>query len=248
MTTDLVARLDQTCVYCASPDIDMHHYREDNPSQGKGMGGHHDLPTLGLCREHHQGLHDKRWVLMVEKGLAQGCNVRPNGRVEKLFERPLVLDDSRDEPEFWSEAKLCTAYVAADRAVMLWKGRIAAIFWARKRYNEDWAGLAASAITRHTGEAESVSARSVRRWANLWLTTKEHFDGDDSWIDQVGRSVAYWLCEARVWSDDALELARLLGGGGLSQRATIKRLRGADNGDNFETCVCRCGNTHRKKG
>ncbi len=108
------------------------------------------------------------------------------------------------------------------------------------------------ALREHHGGLHLMqSGREMRKANELpWVpytATKEHFDGSDAWIDSVGRSVAYFLCEAKEWSDERLEEARRYQDEGLSQRATVKRLRGVDNGDKFETCVCQCGNTHRRR-
>ena len=253
--TTAIARADATCTFCGTTkDVEAHHFREDNPQMGKGMGGAYaDLDTIDLCHEHHQGngmgLHKKRWVLTIENGIARGFEPGAiDGFVKwQLFERPLVLDNENPAPEFWDEQKLAQAYVGADMALMLWKGQMASVFHARKQYRGDWPELAAAAITRHTGEQENVSGRTVRRWEAVYTTTRDNFQGDPAWMDNMGRAVVYLLCESKDGPMSKYEEARECQDKGMSQKATIRQLTGRTVVNERERCTCACGDVHYRK-
>ncbi len=244
LTPYTLQQFDASCLYCGSPAIDMHHYRPENPSQGKGMaGGHHDLPTGALCREHHQGLHDKRWVLEVENGIAFGFQSDGSGDwpfdSKTLFERPLELDDSHAEPEFWSLQKLATDIVEVNAQRYYDIGRRCAVFWARARWFPDWPKAAAHAIRETTGH--EYSPRAIRDLANGYLLLR---DAPETY-ELLGRTLAGIAGSAKGDRPALLEKFTRQRGEGMSVKEILAEHRDTVSKP-IDDCVVHCRTCDRE--
>lgn len=142
------------CLICGK-DAEQHHYREDAPASGKGMGGAHPhLPTLALCRLHHEAVHARTLALSIE-GEEASWEFREGGKGR----RALVVRDDTQDPLYGSDAALCALWDAGEgmsQGGRVMQAHAAYGFFLRYGWAPGWYARAADLIRDTTGCSVSV--------------------------------------------------------------------------------------------
>lgn len=213
MTSDLSA----PCLRCGvpAPAHGEHHHPH------KGMGGQgvkvEEHPRVVLCRACHNAVHLGEFVLSVDGEIATGSE---NGMV--VFQRGLTVQDEGDDPMFWSDGRLASAWVRLDeiaKTALELQATAAHQFYQRYRGFEKWYERAAEIIKDETGHY--VHWRRIYDYVDLYLFYHDKWEK----MEPLGKTLALAVAQSAE-PKKALAIAEAARDSGRTGASAIREIKG----------------------